>query len=210
MNNNTFVWGIGGVAVGILLMLLVAPQWGGMMGYRNSMMGQADNTTQGNRMLGSIDSHFIEQMIPHHEDAIAMAGIAGEKAQHPEIKQLAKDITRSQTEEIQKMKTWYKSWYGKDVPDSLSDTGHSMGLGIMRTGMMGDATDMEKLKTSLTFDKSFIEEMIPHHQMAVMMAQMLQSSTDRPEMKQLATDIITAQTKEINSMRGWYRQWYGK
>ncbi len=210
MNKDTLVWAIGGLVVGILLMLLVAPQWGGMMGYRNSMMGQAGNTSQGNRMLGSIDSHFIEQMIPHHEDAIAMAGIAVEKAQHPEIKQLAGDIKRSQTEEIQKMKTWYKSWYGKDVLDGLSNTGHGMGSGMMHTGMMGGEADMEKLKSSQTFDKTFIEDMIPHHQLAVMMAQMLQSSTDRPEMKQLATDIITAQTKEINQMRGWYSQWYGK
>ncbi len=209
MNKNVLPWGIGGIAIGILLMLLVAPQWGGMMGYRNTMMGSG-NTISGNHMAGSIDSHFIEQMIPHHEDAVAMATIALDKAQHPEIKQLALDIQRSQTEEIQKMKTWYKTWYGKDVPSGLSDTGHGMGSGMMQGGMMGDATDMDKLKTSSTFDKSFMEEMIPHHQTAVMMAQMLQSSTDRPEMKQLATDIIDAQTKEINQMRGWYRQWYGQ
>ncbi len=209
MNKNALPWGIGGIAIGILLMLLVAPQWGGMMGYRNSMMGSG-NTTLVNHMAGSIDSHFIEQMIPHHADAIAMATIALDKAQHPEIKQLAQDIKRSQTEEIQKMKTWYKTWYSKDVPSGLSDTGRGMGVGMMQGGMMGDATDMDKLKTSSTFDKSFIEEMIPHHQTAVMMAQMLQSSTDRPEMKQLATDIIDAQTKEINQMRGWYRQWYGQ
>lgn len=207
MNQNALLWGIGGIAIGILLMLLVAPQWGGMMGYRNSMMGSG-NTMLGNHMTGSIDSHFIEQMIPHHADAVAMATIALVKAQHPEIKQLAADITRSQTDEIQKMKMWYTTWYGKDVPNGLSDTGHGMGSGMMQGGMMGDATDMDKLKTSSTFDKSFMEEMIPHHQMAVMMAQMLQNSTDRPEMKQLATDIIEAQTKEINQMRGWYRQWY--
>ena len=50
--------------------------------------------------------------------------------------------------------------------------------------------------------------MIPHHQMAVMMANMLASSTNRPEMKKLAQDIIIAQTKEINQMREWYKAWY--
>ena len=205
MNKNTLVWAIGGIAVGILLMLLIAPQWGGMMGYRNSIMGEGNDFTQGNKMMGSVDSRFIEQMIPHHEAATAMASIALDKAQHPEIKRLAKDIQRSQTEEIQKMRTWYKSWFGKEVPDTLSNSGHAMG-----SGMMGDASDMEKLKTSSSFDKSFIEKMIPHHQSAIMMAQMFQGSTDRPEMKQLATNIIAAQTEEINQMRGWYRQWYGQ
>jgi len=41
-----------------------------------------------------------------------------------------------------------------------------------------------------------------------MMAQMLERTTDRPEMKKLAQDIIAAQTAEINQMRQWYQDWY--
>jgi uncharacterized protein (DUF305 family) len=50
--------------------------------------------------------------------------------------------------------------------------------------------------------------MIPHHQMAVMMAQMLQITTQRDDMKSLAHDIIDAQTAEIEQMRGWHKAWY--
>lgn len=74
-------------------------------------------------------------------------------------------------------------------------------------GMMGNETDMTRLQNASDFDRAFIEEMIPHHQMAVMMANMLLASTDRPEMKKLAEDIITAQTKEINEMREWAKAW---
>ena len=147
-------------------------------------------------------------MIPHHEDAITMAEIVSEKAEHQEIKQLAQNIKLTQSEEIEKMRNWYRDWYSNDVTNTFSGVG-MMSSGMMTMGMMGDSTDIERLKTAENFDKAFIEEMIPHHQMAVMMAQMLQSSTSRPEMKQLAKDIIEAQTKEINSMREWYRQWYG-
>ena len=73
--------------------------------------------------------------------------------------------------------------------------------------MMGDETDISKLEQSENFDKAFIEEMIPHHQMAVMMATMLKNSTQRPEMKKLADNIISTQTKEINEMRQWYQSW---
>lgn len=193
-----------GIIIGIILTVLLVPIWGGMMGYR-SMMGPLGTAT-----LGSMDTHFIEQMIPHHEDAITMAGIALQKAQHQEIKQLAQDINRTQSEEIQKMKAWYKNWFGKDVPDVFVSTGHGMGSGRMHMGMMGDQTDMERLEIATDFDKAFIEEMIPHHQMAVMMAQMIERTTNRSEMKQLAKNIIDAQTREINSMRDWYRQWYGQ
>src|SRR3989344_3063781 len=202
MNKETLLSGLVGLVIGIILMWFFAPWWGGMMAYRN-MMGI-------NNIMWSIDSHFIEQMIPHHDDAITMADLALEKSEHPEIKQLAQDIKRTQSEEIEKMKNLYKSWYGKDVPDSFLHLGHGMGSGTMHMGMMGDVTDMERLETTAVFDKAFIEEMIPHHQMAVMMAQMLQQSTIRPEMKQLAKDIIEGQTREINSMRDWYRQWYGQ
>jgi uncharacterized protein (DUF305 family) len=36
---------------------------------------------------------------------------------------------------------------------------------------------------------------------------MLKSQTQRPEMKELADDIINAQTKEIEEMRQWYQDW---
>jgi len=210
MTKENLLSGSVGVIIGIILTLLFAPMWGGMMGYRNSMMEPGYNTPGGNQMMGAVDSHFIEQMIPHHEDAITMAGIALTKAKHQEIKQLAQDILRTQSEEIEQMRAWYKSWFGKDVPDVFSGTGHGMGSGMMHLGMMGDATDIDQLTTASDFDKVFIEQMIPHHQMAVMMAQMLESTTNRPEMKQLAKNIIDAQTREINSMRSWHRQWYGQ
>lgn len=197
MNKEALVSGLIGVVLGLVLMFVFYPTWGGMMGYRNPVMG-------------AVDSHFIEQMIPHHEDAILMADLALERAEHPEIKKLAQDIQRTQSEEIEQMRAWYKNWFGKNVPDVFSGTGHGMGSGRMHMGMMGDVTDIDQLKTAAVFDKAFIEEMIPHHQMAVMMAQMLQATTDRPEMKQLAKNIIDAQTREINSMRSWYRQWYGE
>ncbi|MDZ4063562.1 MAG: DUF305 domain-containing protein, partial [Coriobacteriia bacterium] len=48
--------------------------------------------TRGPMMAGNMDAMFIEQMIPHHDDAIAMAELALTRAEHPELKQLAEDI----------------------------------------------------------------------------------------------------------------------
>jgi len=180
--------------VGLVLGIFIAPTM--PISWRGQMMG-----------MSQIDAHFIEQMIPHHEDAITMANLALVKAEHPEIKTLSNDIIKSQSEEIDQMGKWYKEWFGKNVPDANSSFGGGMGM-MMYGGMMGDATDLGRLETVKPFDKAFIEEMIPHHQMAVMMAQMLRNSTNRPEMKTLADNIISAQTKEINQMREWYRNWY--
>ena len=150
----------------------------------------------------NIDRHFIEQMIPHHDDAILMAEIAFEKAEHAELKTLSENINRTQSEEIAKMREWYKLWYGEDVPESSS------GFGMIFGGMMGDATDIEMLESADPFDKELIEQMIPHHQMGIMMANMLLRGTEREEMKILAQEIIDAQSREIVSMRSWYNLWY--
>lgn len=204
-------YGLGGLIIGGLLVWLTtvtiinsnSSGMMGMMGFRNTPQQALIQNSDG------IDAHFIEQMIPHHEDAITMAKLALTKAQKPEIKQLSEDIIKSQGQEIDQMKEWYQDWFGKEVPSSSNVMGqHGMIQGNqMHMGMMGNDTDVTRLENTPDFDKAFIEEMIPHHQMAVMMANMLKSQTRRPEMKKLADNIITAQTKEINEMRQWYQNW---
>lgn len=209
-NNKAILYGIIGLLAGSLITVIIASssvntQNIGMM----RMMGIGTQNYRGS-MMGNIDEHFIEQMIPHHEDAITMADIAQTKAQHSEIKKLSENIKKTQSEEITQMKNWYKSWYGQDVPEDTSDdanSGAGMMGGRMHGGMMGDESDIATLKNADNFDKAFIEEMIPHHQMAVMMATMLKQGTNREEMRQLAQNIIDAQTKEINEMRQWYKNW---
>ncbi|MBS3974766.1 MAG: DUF305 domain-containing protein [Actinobacteria bacterium] len=149
-----------------------------------------------------MDAMFIEQMIPHHDDAIEMAELALTRAEHPEIKQLAADIKRTQTAENAQMRTWYREWFG--VPD-VGRSPQMMG------GMMGPgAMDMADLEVAEPFDKAFIEAMIPHHQTAIMMSRMAGGASGRPEMRELTSAIIEAQSTEIEQMRTWYEEWYGR
>ena len=202
--NNKITFGIGGIVIGLLL----ASTFGSSMfsGFHSGNFGMMQNK-QGNQMMGNIDRHFIEQMIPHHEGAIAMAKMALQKSKRPEIKTLAEAIITAQTKEIGDMQTWYKNWFGQDVPKGNTAM---MGNGMMsgRTAHMGGSDDMRALENASDFDKAFIEAMIPHHQLAIMMAQMLQTGTTRPEMQQLAKNIIESQSTEIKQMQSWYTQWF--
>ena len=193
MERNTIIVG--------LLMLVV----GLGVGYASS-----GNTTSvaGNHMMGdgsmmgqNIDQHFIVQMIPHHEGAIAMAKIALERSKRPEMLSLAKGIIEAQEKEIADMRGWYQNWYGSTPPQG--------GMGMHMGGMTGEPDTLKSVPDA-EFDREFIVEMIPHHEMAVMMGQMLQASTGRDEMKQLADNIITSQSREIEMMRSWLRLWYGQ
>jgi uncharacterized protein (DUF305 family) len=205
MNKDKLLYGAIGMVVGIIVTSLFTNYVinGNPMAMSN-MMGEQSSSMMSN----NVDQHFIEQMIPHHEDAITMANIALDKAEHREIKDLSQNIIKSQTGEINKMESWYKDWFGKDVPNTTAEAGHSMGSEMMQGNMTDSNMDISSLESAQPFDKAFIEQMISHHQMAVMMAQMMERATVRPEMKDLAQDIIGAQNKEIEQMKNWNSQWY--
>jgi uncharacterized protein (DUF305 family) len=68
----------------------------------------------------------------------------------------------------------------------------------------------ESLKTlsGKAFEIKFMQYMIVHHQSAIAMANLVPTHTNRSELKALATDITTAQTKEVTDMTDWLSSWY--
>lgn len=72
---------------------------------------------------------------------------------------------------------------------------------------MSQMTNSLRGKTGDDFDKAFINEMIEHHQGAIDMATLAKTSAKHDEIKKMADDIITAQTKEINQMKTWQNEW---
>jgi len=62
-------------------------------------------------------------------------------------------------------------------------------------------------KTGDDFDRTFVSEMIMHHQGAIDMAKLAQQNAKHDDVKTLAGNIITAQTTEINQMKAWQSQW---
>jgi uncharacterized protein (DUF305 family) len=145
------------------------------------------------------DQQFITMMIPHHQMAIAMAKIALERAEHPELKQAAQNIISAQQREIDQMTAWQHEWFGDATPSASAP---------LTTGQMD--MDMNALKTAEPFDKAFIDGMIPHHEGEITMAKAGLPATQRPEIKDLANQIITAQEGEISQMREWRAAWYGQ
>ena len=155
----------------------------------------------------NIDRHFIEEMIPHHEGAIEMAKLALLRSKRPEMLSLSNGIIEAQEREINNMKGWYEAWFGTAVPAYSSGMiGMGHGMGMRMEGMEGDL-DALAAASAAEFDREFIRQMIPHHEMAVMMARMLAAGSARPEMQTLADQIITSQSREIDMMRSWYDAW---
>jgi hypothetical protein len=81
---------------------------------------------------------------------------------------------------------------------------HEMGM----QNMMMDMTMAMKGKTGKELEKSFLTEMVPHHQGAVDMAKMIVADPNASaELKAFAQQIITAQEKEIGQMNEWLKKY---
>ncbi|HKZ38194.1 MAG TPA: DUF305 domain-containing protein [Chryseolinea sp.] len=87
--------------------------------------------------------------------------------------------------------------------EEMGEITHRMGM----ESSMDDMVETLKGKTGDEFDEAFIAAMIPHHQGAIEMAKEAKSRGDHQEILDLADNIIQAQTKEINLMRGWQNAW---
>ena len=98
---------------------------------------------------------------------------------------------------------WRSSYSGMIGPGMMSG---GMMSGMIGNAMMGGAAAGDP---NQPFDQRFLDQMIMHHQGAVMSAQMMIADSARPELRDLAQRIIAAQQREIAQMQQWRNDWYG-
>lgn len=172
---------------------------GGMGGMSSSSTATATGaSTEATGPHNQADITFATDMIPHHQQAVAMAKLATTRAGSEEVKALAAKIEAAQGPEITTMSDWLSTW-GEPVPDDMS-MGHDMSS--MGNGMMSE-DDMSQLKdaSGAAFDIAFLKGMTMHHEGAVQMAKAELSGGQNTQAKALAQAIVTTQNAEIGQMR---------
>jgi len=85
-----------------------------------------------------------------------------------------------------------------DMMDHSSDMA-DMSMNVMTNELRGVTGDQ--------FDKQFIASMIAHHQGAIEMATAAKNQAKHQEIKNMADDIISAQSAEITKMEQWRKEW---
>lgn len=147
------------------------------------------------------DVRFMQDMIPHHFQAVIMSGFVAERTNNPEIVDLAGRIDASQADEIEFMQTWLTD-RGEEAPAPSAD--HAMHTSHEMAGM-ASPEELAQLEASegTAFDKLFLELMIPHHEGAVTMVENLldqPGSAYDPVLFDFVNDIVSDQTAEIERM----------
>ena len=135
-------------------------------------------------------------MVPHHQSAVAMANLALEKTERPEIRRLAGQIAAAQEGEIARMESWHGARFGGELMPDMTGPHGSMDLGALED-LSGDE-----------FDRAFLTMMIPHHASAITMAESVMMGSPRDYVAMLADEIIAAQATEIGQMQRWREQWF--
>jgi uncharacterized protein (DUF305 family) len=155
----------------------------------------------GQQQHNQADVVFLQNMIPHHQQAIMMSQMALTHASTPQVKDLATRIQAAQQPEIDQMRRLLAAW---GVPANPA------GMGPMG-GMMGPMDGMGPghgpgMMSGATFDRMFLQSMIVHHQGAIDMSQTELAQGSNPDARQLAQKIINTQQAEIKEMQTLLQQ----
>ena len=137
---------------------------------------------------------FLVDMVGHHSMAVDMAEMAKEKATHQELKDMADDVIRAQTAEIDRMRNWLTKWYGREVAEDH----------------MGHDEDMQMLEEASgpEFEVLFLSMMSVHHTQAIERARAVRRYPLHGKVRQLTRDIIRTQEAEVRQMQEWLVAWY--
>ena len=146
------------------------------------------------------DVMFVQMMIPHHEQAIEMSEIIlASEGVDAEVSSLAEQIRDAQGPEIDLMERWLDDW-GLPSMGGMKGMDHG-GSGSM-DGMLSDE-QMADLAAAdgATGSRLFLELMIEHHVGAIEMTDDVIDDGRSADVRELAQQIITSQTVEIETMR---------
>jgi len=173
----------------------------GMASMDHGEMGSGNMSAMSRKMVmpnGKYsDAAFVDAMVPHHEGAVEMAQVALKNAEHAKTRRLAQNIIDSQRAEIKKLNGIRENLNGPVMKMSGEDM-----------SMMGMMKDPQQLADEDPFDRAFIDNMIPHHESAIAMAEVALQKSKNPEIKGIAGDIVSAQKREIEEMKRWRKEWY--
>ena len=151
------------------------------------------------------DVRFLQGMIAHHAQALAMVALVPSRGSGPSVGLLAQRIEVSQKDEIKLMQQWLADRH-ESVPNAdLSHQHEGPAAGELLMPGMLTPKQMTQLADAkgFTFNWLFLEGMIQHHAGAITMVKQLfavPGAGQVPEVFRLATDIEADQRAEIRRM----------
>jgi uncharacterized protein (DUF305 family) len=144
--------------------------------------------------IAKADTAFVQGMIRHHEQALAMTELVSDRTTNEDLHRFAERIEISQLDEIAQMEQWL---HDRRVLESDHDD-HALMPGMLTEIQFGelDAASGDE------FDRLFLEYMIQHHEGALTMVKSLLEGgyAQDPALYQIVSHVDGDQRIEINRM----------
>jgi uncharacterized protein (DUF305 family) len=151
----------------------------------------------GNHSMAGVTDEFdyLVEMIPHHEEAIDRAGDLLARSPRQDMRDFARSIIDVQSAEVEQMRTWLAERY----PERPIEPGYEP--------MMRSLEDL----SGDELDRTFLEDMIPHHMIAVMMSEsfVMAGNATHADVVPFAQTIRDTQLAEVSMMEAWLPEWFG-
>ena len=154
------------------------------------------------------DVDFMAGMIPHHAQAVIMAGWAASHGARPDVRSFCERIAVGQRDEIEFMRNWLRD-RGQVVPPANA-THHKMKMNgvehdMLMPGMLSpeEMAALDKAR-GREWDRLFLIGMIKHHEGAIKMVDDLFAShgaLQDDDVYTFASDVYADQSIEIERMQ---------
>jgi uncharacterized protein (DUF305 family) len=177
----------------------------------------AAGVDRGRHRYTEADVRFVQRMIGHHAQALAMTALVPARTSRDDMRLLAERIEVSQRHEIGLMRRWLTDRH-EEVPsadehhehqqhlDPSADSAHAMGHHEAPMPGMLTPEELRRLAaaTGTEFDRRFLELMIRHHEGALtMVAELLATNGagQETDVFRFASEVDADQRAEIARMR---------
>ena len=166
--------------------------------------GMEHGTPMAGMHAAEFDLMYIDMMIPHHESVIALAEVAVDELSHPELIGIAEAIIETQDAEIAELESLRAEWYPDAAPVSMDEMMTMPGMGGFDMATMDQVMNAEWQVQAFCAaddkDLAFIEQVIPHHEMALAVSEAALEQSVHPELVPIAEEVIAAQEAEIAAL----------
>jgi uncharacterized protein (DUF305 family) len=194
---------LGPIAVGLLIVVAAAPAVDA--GQAPEPKARPDLVRQ---PYSAADVDFMAGMIPHHAQAVLIAGWAASHGARPEVRVLCERMVVAQRDEIEFMRNWLRD-RGEHVP-AANAMHHRMKMNgvehdMLMPGMLSpeELSQLDKARNA-EWDRLFLTFMIRHHEGAIKMVDDLfgaYGALQDDDAFKFASDLYADQSTEIEFMR---------
>lgn len=136
----------------------------------------------------SQDQAYMNMIMMHHREAIAMADVELSRGSNEEVKEMARKIKMEQIDSLGKAENLYRSVFNAEPPQGMT------------TQLLSQLVNAQNV------DKAFIELMIQHHLTGAQMDKEELAQGENEKVKKFAEEDIPMQFKDILKLRMLYKK----